>query len=190
MGPKLLPSKGEDPMKLTNTTEVYNTMIAFGASAALNTALELGLFWRLAGQPDTAEGIAQSFDLPLRRCRAWLELLVNMGLLEHDEEIYMVSSATRTAILEAYSQTTWALQAQARHAWYPAGVDLPANFQYPHSVLTIQGRQPPDEYRRLEEDPAWAAAFTRALYELHLPLAIELAETLDMSGVQRMMDLG
>ena len=177
-------------MKLTTTADVHNTIIAFGASAALNTALELGLFWRLASEPETTEGIAQSLGVPLRRCRAWLELLVNMGLLERVEETYMISSVARTAILDAYSQTTWAWRAQARHAWYPAGVDLPANFQNPHAVRTIQGRQSPDEYRRLSEDPAWAAAFTRALYELHLPLANELAETLDMSGVQRMMDLG
>ena len=177
-------------MKLTTTADVHNTMIAFGASAALNTALELGLFWRLASQPDTAEGVAQSFRVPLRRCRAWLELLVNMGLLERAKETYRVSSAARTAILDAYSQNTWAWRVQARHAWYPAGVDLPANFQAADSVWTMQGRQAPDEYRRLKEDPAWAAAFTRALYELHLPLARELAETLDMSKVQRMMDLG
>lgn len=177
-------------MKLTTTADVYDTMIAFGASAALNTALELGLFWRLDDRPDTAEGIAQSFGVPRGRCQAWLELLVNMGLLERLQETYVVSSATRTAIIEAHSETTWAWRAQARHAWYPAGVDLPAHFQYPDSVWKILDRQAPDEYQRLKDDLEWAATFTRALYELHLPLAKELNAALDMSGIRRMMDLG
>ncbi len=42
----------------------------------------------------------------------------------------------------------------------------------------------------LEEDPDRARRFTHMLYEFHQPLAVEVAKTLDMSGVERLMDLG
>ena len=177
-------------MKLDTTADVLDAITAFGASAALNAALELGLFWHLAGQPDTAEGVAQLYGIPLRRCQYWLELLVNMDLLECTNSRYIVSSVTRIAILEAYSKETWAFRAQSRHGWYPAGVDLPSYIRHYGSVWALQDRQPPDEYQRLKSDPAYAARFTRAIYELHLSLAKELADTLDMSGLQRLMDLG
>ena len=40
------------------------------------------------------------------------------------------------------------------------------------------------------EDPERARRFTRMLYELHHALADELAGCLDMSDVDRVMDLG
>jgi SAM-dependent methyltransferase len=49
---------------------------------------------------------------------------------------------------------------------------------------------PPDEYRQIREDARYAADFTRMLYEIHLPLAEELANLLDLRGVRRVLDLG
>jgi predicted TPR repeat methyltransferase len=43
---------------------------------------------------------------------------------------------------------------------------------------------------QMAEDPERARHFTRMLYELHQPLADELAGFLDLSGVDRLMDLG
>jgi cyclopropane fatty-acyl-phospholipid synthase-like methyltransferase len=40
------------------------------------------------------------------------------------------------------------------------------------------------------EEPNYAARFTRMLYEIHIPLAEQLANMLDMRGVNRLMDLG
>ena len=43
---------------------------------------------------------------------------------------------------------------------------------------------------QMGEDPERARRFTRMLYELHEPLSKQLAESLDLSGVTRLMDLG
>ena len=42
----------------------------------------------------------------------------------------------------------------------------------------------------MEKDPEVARRFTRMLYEIHQPLAKELAGYLDLSGVDRLLDLG
>jgi predicted O-methyltransferase YrrM len=42
----------------------------------------------------------------------------------------------------------------------------------------------------MANDPERARRFTRMLYELHQPLAAQLTELLDMTGVHRLMDLG
>jgi 16S rRNA G1207 methylase RsmC len=42
----------------------------------------------------------------------------------------------------------------------------------------------------MAQSPERARRFTRMLGEIHRPLAAELAETLDMTGVRRLMDLG
>jgi predicted O-methyltransferase YrrM len=49
---------------------------------------------------------------------------------------------------------------------------------------------PEDEHEQLQEDPSYAARFTRKLYEIHLPLAEQLANMLDLQGVKTLLDLG
>ncbi len=49
---------------------------------------------------------------------------------------------------------------------------------------------PPDYFAQLLERPEEARAFTRMLYEIHLPLADELAASLAMDGVDRLLDVG
>jgi len=56
--------------------------------------------------------------------------------------------------------------------------------------LAAAGLTPPDYLTLMAESTDRAERFTRMLYEIHQPLAEALAVTLDMSGVDRMMDLG
>jgi len=177
-------------MKLASTTDIYEMMIAFVGSAALNTALELGLFWVLAQRPDTAKGVAQTLEIPPHRCQYWLEVLLEMGLLERADGIYSVSSTTRKAILNVHSQEAWSFRGEYRREQHPGVIDLALHIHQPGSVWAAQGREAPDEYQRLKIDPNWAARFTRMGYEFHQNLASEVTAVLDMTGVQRMIDLG
>jgi SAM-dependent methyltransferase len=177
-------------MKLKTTADVHDLMESYVTSAALGTALELGLFWRLAEQLQTAADVAQAFDIPLHRCRYWLELLVSLGLLECDGAAYALSATARTAILDAYSQESWAYLAREERYRFPVVRDLALHIHEPGSVWAAQGLTPPDWFAQMEASPQYARQFTRMLYELHIPLADELAKTLDMTGVRRLMDLG
>jgi predicted O-methyltransferase YrrM len=177
-------------MKPTTADEVFDLMDAYVTSAALNAALELGLFWLLAEQPLEAPAVAEALRIPPCRCRHWLQLLDTTGLIEQGPDGYAASATAQTAILGACSQDTWALLAQDARDRYPAILDLTLHMREPGSTWAAQGLTPPDYFAQMIESPERADRFTRMLYEIHLPLAEALAESLDMSGVRRMMDLG
>jgi SAM-dependent methyltransferase len=177
-------------MKPTTTDDVFGLMDSFVTSAALNAALETGLFWLLAERPMDATGIARTQDVPLRRCQYWLQLLSSIGLLEQRPEGYVPSSTTRAAIMDSYSQETWAFLAEETRDRFPAVLDLALHIHEPGSVWTSLGLTPPDYFAQISRNSTRAHRFTRMLYEIHLPLAERVAHVLDMQGVDRLLDLG
>jgi predicted O-methyltransferase YrrM len=177
-------------MKPLTTDDVFDLMDAYLTSAALNAAMELGLFWLLAERPLNGTQVSQALDIPENRCRYWLQLLCSTGLVEQVPEGYTLSPTARTAIVDAYSQETWAFLAQEARMRFPLILDLARHIREPRSVWAALEMTPPDYFAPMVEDPGQARAFTRMLYEIHLPYADALAATLDMSGVERLMDLG
>jgi predicted O-methyltransferase YrrM len=177
-------------MKLTTTGDVFNFLSAYVASAALGTAIELGLFWLLAEQPLDASGVAQALNIPIKRCQYWLQLLQGMGLIEQDLAGYAPSAVARTAILDAYSQESWAFLAQDQRERFPSVCDLTLHIREPGPIRTAQGLTTVNYVTKIVNDPQRARHFTRMLYELHQPLANRLTELLDMTGVHRFLDLG
>jgi ubiquinone/menaquinone biosynthesis C-methylase UbiE len=170
--------------------DVFDLLDAYVLSAALGAAMETGLFWLLAEQPLDAQGVALALGIPTGRCRYWLQLLSAAGLVEEDSDGYAPSPTARSTILDAYSQATWAFLAREVRERYPAVLDLALHIREPGSTWAVQGLQPPDYLAQLVASPRRARAFTRMLYEIHLPLADALTETLDMRRVDRMLDLG
>ena len=177
-------------MKPVTTDDVFDLLDAYLTSAALGAAMELGLFWLLAEQPMDAAGVAEALGIPGNRCQYWLQILSHVGLLEQVAQGYAPSSMAQTAILDAYSWETWAFVAQEERMRFPIILDLAQHIRKPGSVWAALGLTPPDYFAQIVESPERARAFTRMLYEIHLPYAEELANCLDMSGVERLMDLG
>jgi SAM-dependent methyltransferase len=152
--------------------------------------MELGLFWLLAEGPVETETIAQTLNIPTNRCQYWLQLLSYVGLLKQSPGSYGLSPTARTKILDAYSQETWAFLAREMRDRSLAVHNLTRHIHEPGSAWEAQGLTRPDYYAQIRKSPERASHFTRTLYEVHLPLADEVARSLDMSGVDRMMDLG
>lgn len=177
-------------MRPATTDDVFDLMDSYITSAALGAAMELGLFWLLAEQPLDVAGVAQALGIPINRCQYWLQLLSSAGLIEQVAKGYVPSPMARTVILDAYSQEMWAFLAREARDRFPAVRDLALHIREPGSAWEAQGLTPPDYFAQIVESPERARRFTRMLYEIHLPLAEELAESLDMSGVDRLMDLG
>jgi cyclopropane fatty-acyl-phospholipid synthase-like methyltransferase len=159
-------------------------------SAALGTAVELGVFWLLAKKPLSATSVAQSLNIPLNRCHNWLQILCNLGLLEINNEGYAPSTIAREAILNVQSQDTWSFQARENRDSSLIVQDLALNISKP--ISTWQTRSPTlsDYFQQIQEDPNYAALFTRKLYEIHCSLAEQLANMLDLGGVKSLLDLG
>ena len=177
-------------MKSETTEEIVDLMDSFIASAALGTAMELGIFWLLAKKPLSATNVAQSLNIPLNRCHNWLQILCKLGLLENSTEGYAPSVIAREAILNVQSQDTWAFQAREDRDSSLFVRDLALNISKPMSTWQTRNLTPPDYFQRIQEDPSYAARFTRKLYEIHCPLAEQLANMLDLRGVKSLLDLG
>jgi SAM-dependent methyltransferase len=111
-------------------------------------------------------------------------------LLENNTEGYAPSVIAREAILNAQSQDTWAFQAREDRDSALFVRDLALNISKPMSAWQARTLTPPDYFQRIQEDPSYAARFTRKLYEIHVALAEQLATMLDVRGVKSLLDLG
>jgi predicted O-methyltransferase YrrM len=177
-------------VKPETTEDILEFMSNSIPSAALGTAMELGLFWLLAKQPLSATDVAGSLDIPLNRCQHWLQILCKLGLLENSIKGYVPSITAQEAILKAQSQEAWAFQAQEDRDSATFVRDLTLNIGKPMPSRQTRNLTPPDYFQRIQEDPGYAARFTRKLYEIHCPLAEQLANMLDLRGVKSLLDLG
>jgi predicted O-methyltransferase YrrM len=170
--------------------DVLDLMDSHFTSAALGAAMELGLFWLLGEQPLDAAGVSGALEIPLNRCRYWLQILDRAGLIDQTPEGYAPSTSARAAILDVHSQDTWAFLARWARIALPAVRDLTLHIREPGSTWDAQGLTPPNYFDEIVERPEMARRFTRMLYEIHVPLAEALAGALEMGGVDRLMDLG
>jgi len=177
-------------MQPKTTDDVLDVMDAPFTSVALSTAMELGLFWMLEDSPTDAVGVAVALGIPLARCRYWLQLLEDAGLLEKDSAGYQPTEITRRSIIDVLSQESWALLAEETRRRLPSLRDLSLHIRDSGSVWPALGLEPPMFYADMAKDAELAGRFTRMLYELHEPLAADLAQRLNLKGVRRVMDLG
>ncbi|MFX1517157.1 MAG: methyltransferase [Promethearchaeota archaeon] len=177
-------------MNIKNTQDIENLLRMTHASAAIGTALELGLFWQLTEKSLEINDISQKYNIPYDRCKYWLALLRELGLLNCQGGKYTPSSLARTAILKAYSFETWSFLAQEIRERYPTIINLPINITHPTSVWEAQNIIPPNYITQMKNDATRAERFTRMLYELHLSLGSRIAEHLDLTDVKLLMDLG
>jgi SAM-dependent methyltransferase len=182
----------EAKMKTLNTNEdVYTLLQAPAASAALGAAITTGLLWMLAENPMNGEEVAQALNIPGKRGHYWLQYLQSFGILETVPQGYIPSSVVRSAILDTYSRESWqhlVIDEQEKDACVHG---LPQLISEPDSLWTIQGLGEPKNYvARMRISPERAREFTRMLFEVHQNLANQVAELLDLTGLERMMDLG
>jgi SAM-dependent methyltransferase len=177
-------------VKPETTEDILELMEGYIVSAALGAAMELGLFWSLAEKPIPAADVAQTLNIPLNRGQHWLQIVCRLGLLENGSEGYASSSVAREAILNAGSQESWAFRAGEERDSALLVRDLAVNISKPISGWQIRGLMPADYFQQINEDANYAARFTRKLYEIHIPLAEQLAQMLDLRGVKTCLDLG
>ncbi len=177
-------------IELKTTEDVRTILKMHVIPAAVAAALELHLFWRLDEEPLNANTVSQKLGIPLDRCHYWLELLLELGLLERKNNTYTPSSLTQSTIIDTYSPESWSFIAQESQAQYPSGNNLASHITHPKSVWTSQGKRPSDWFKQMKEDPEYARRFTYTLYEVHYSVGEKLAEKLDLTSVKRLMDLG
>jgi demethylspheroidene O-methyltransferase len=174
----------------TTPDDVLDLMDASFDSAALGLAMELGLFWLLEDQPLESEAVARALGIPPIRCYYWLQLLRRTGLIEQGSHGYEPSATARDAILAVYNRDSWAMLAEEAGERLPGLCDLACRIREHGAARQVEGTAPPMYVPQMAENPLRARRFTRMLYDIHQPLANELAGALDLKGVKRLMDLG
>jgi len=179
-------------MKPIATVDDVNLLLhAPAASAALGAAISTGLLWMLAEKPMGGDEVVKVMNLPGRRGYYWLQYLHAIGILETVPQGYVPSEVARKAILDTYSRESWQHLVVDEEEKDACVHGLPRLIGEPGSLWTIQGLQAPISYvDRMRASPERAREFTYMLFEVHQKLADEVARALDLSGVERMMDLG
>lgn len=172
---------------MTNGTadEILDLLDASVASAATGAAIELGLFWLLDREPLGIADVGERLGVPAARARVWLRVLERAGLIEVVAERVAPTEAARAAILATYSRATWGLLAQEARERRDALVDLQLSLLDP-----LPTGRTVDYVSAMAADEDRARRFTRMLFEIHQPLARRLADSLDMGGVRRLLDIG
>lgn len=176
-------------MKIESTADVHELLGAPASSAALAAALELGVFWVFEEGPRTVASVAEEFDIPPARCRYWLATLAALGLLDEVDDGYALSAAGRSAVLEGGSRETWRYLAQEAREASPLFVDLARRLDRGGPV-TDDPVATTDYVDKLRTDPDRARRFTELLYELHAWLGEAVADTVDLTGARRLLDVG
>jgi len=177
-------------MRIETVEDIHALLDGYATAAALGAAMELGLFWRLADGPRPAQDIARELGISFNRCQNWLQLLVKLGLLAQDDTGYAPSTLARQTVLDVFSRDTWAFLALSNRQGAPVLYDLAERITRPGSTWENVQLKPPDYYHQIRTDPRYAERFTRMIYEIHVPLAAILADMLDLTGVEKMLDLG
>jgi 2-hydroxy-4-(methylsulfanyl)butanoate S-methyltransferase len=176
---------------LTTNEDVRMLLHATAASAALGAAIKTGLLWMLAERPIQAEEIVKALNIPGKRGYYWLQYLHSFGILETTPQGYIPSSVARSEIVDTYSRQSWEHLVIDELEKDACVHGLPQLISEPGSLWTIQGLEEPKNYvDRMRASPKRAREFTRMLFEIHQNLANRVAELLDLTGIERMMDLG
>jgi SAM-dependent methyltransferase len=182
-----------DKKRLTHhadTEGVLALLDGYISSAMLIAAMEHGLFWLLEKRSRTPEEIAETLNLPLGRCRYWLQYLSTLGFITLESGKYSLTGKSRSGITDAFSQNTWSLLAGEARERFPPFQYFSPYLADPDSIWRWTGLEPPEYVQQMKADPARARRFTQMLYEIHQDLANGIAQQLNLTGVDRIMDLG
>jgi SAM-dependent methyltransferase len=181
-----------EKMETINTQEdIYALLYAPAKTAALGAAITTGLLWILAEKPMNADEVVRALKIPGKRGHYWLQYLHSFGILEIGPQGYTPSSLARSVFLDIYSQESWQHLVIDELEKDACVHNLPELINEPDSLWTLQGLAEPKNYvDKMRADPARAREFTRMLFEVHHNLANQIAELLDLTGVEHMMDLG
>ncbi|HSF31617.1 MAG TPA: methyltransferase dimerization domain-containing protein [Candidatus Tectomicrobia bacterium] len=151
-------------------------------AAILIAACQLNVFTHLSQGPLPAEALAQSCGVPVRGLQRLLNACVVLDLLEKDDERYYNTPIAETFLVQnkpAYMGNFIIGGMEHYEAWgqltQAIREDRPTN---PHSAEAL-ATLPPERVR----------GYVQGLYDLGKRNAVAIADRLDLTGVQQMLDV-
>jgi 2-polyprenyl-3-methyl-5-hydroxy-6-metoxy-1,4-benzoquinol methylase len=179
-------------MPTADDRKLWDLHLSSFATHALTVADELGLFDELARQPSTPEEVARALKINLRAARAVLALLVSTELLIQRAGRYYVTETAQNYLLRS-----------SPYYWGPV-LSLMRNLQFTHAsvMATVRAPEAASHWTRVEGDapidawsggsigPELARDVGAYMNANSLAAAFVLAQRADLSGRQRLLDVG
>ena len=178
--------------KLTIKEDISNLLTTSVPSIALGAAIETGLLEMLAGKPMSGEEVSCVMNIPGKRGYYWLQMLMELGILEKDSQGYVPSALARSTILDVEDFRKLRMKHNiVDERERLVGVRNLALYISEPSIWKAQGLTEPKGYvEKMNDGPERAYAFTHLLYNLHQNLGNELVDLLDLTDVCTLMDVG
>ena len=155
---------------------------------AISAAVQLGLPGCLSEGPQSALELAQRTSCHVPSLLRLLRALASVGIVVQDEDgrFALTEMGTLLSTDARGSLAAWA-EFCGTYSWTAWG-HLADCVRSGQSVRKRAGQ--PDGFDRLEEDPAAAALFNRAMVSLTGSVAATVADAVDFAGIQRIVDVG
>lgn len=168
----------------SNPAGILRLANSFCDAKALLTAVELGLFTTLHTAPATEEEIRDGLGLHGRGLYDWLELLVELNLLERDNGRYRNGAGPDAFLVRGMSSYIGGFLERSNRNLYPAWGRL-------SEALRTGESQTGSHFDQVIENPKILAQFINSMDALTRVLGPQLIETYDgWSDYQSVLDVG
>ncbi|AGL16641.1 methyltransferase [Actinoplanes sp. N902-109] len=156
---------------------------AFCTARCVLTAVDLDLFTVLEGAPATAAELGDQLGLHPRGVPAFLDVLVELGLLQHSAGTYRNDPAATRHLVSGRSGDVTGFLRRSTHMLWPAWTRF-------DEMLRTGKPTAEADYTEMIKDPAKLRRFLGMMDALNGLLAPELAEAFDWSGRGTVLDVG
>lgn len=163
---------------------------AFMASRCIIAAERFQLFRKLQGKELTAAEICRAVRMKKEKGLFFLAALQSLGLLKRKGDKYRNSPLAERYFIRERSIFWTRRYSEECIEEYRAFSVLEEMLTTGRGFESILGIKRQWYMEKIESDPDWARDFTHMLYYHHLDVAKAMAETIDLTGYQNLLDVG
>jgi len=163
--------------------------LGFMASKALLSAVETGLFTKLAEGPMDAQQLTVSLSLNRRGARDFFDTLVALGMLERDDGLYRNTPETDHFLVRGKLTYVGGLLEMANERLYPFWGSLTEGLRtgLPQNEVKTGG---PGVFETLYGEPERLRLFLGAMTGISMGAAMAIAEKFPWKNYQTVADVG
>ncbi|MCL5270529.1 MAG: acetylserotonin O-methyltransferase [bacterium] len=167
----------------TEMQKLMGIMRGFWHSRILFAGAEIGLFDALAKRPQSVREVTARLETDPRGTEILLNALTALGVLCKTGTRYSLNPGMADALVSDRPAAITSMMTHLRHMWDSWG----------HLDEVLRTGRPwrgPEDGMKLAEEERRTRAFIEAMHQAGQPSARELARRLDLSRVERILDIG
>ena len=162
--------------------------LAFWGSKTLLSAVELGLFTHLAGEPRDAKTVAMELELHPRSVRDFLDALVSLGMLERMGDEYRNSAATDLFLDRNKPSYIGGILEMANARLYPFWGSLTEALRT--GLPQNEAKVGENFFSALYQDPERLEGFLHAMSGISMGAALAISEKFPWDKYKTVIDIG